>query len=91
MVEIYVSVYGDLALVQTQLEGIGEPTTEQMTEILRLNYEMDLVKVALDGDGVVSVLNEASLRLLDGQALAQIVEAVAAVADEVAALLSGSP
>ena len=91
MVEIYVSVYGDLALVQTQLEGIGEPTAEQMTEILRLNYEMDLVKVALDGDGVVSVLNEASLRLLDGQALAQIVEAVAAVADEVAALLSGSP
>ena len=87
-VDVYISIYGDLALVRSVVANDTEPTTEQMTEMLRINFDVDLAKVSLDGDGDITALNETELRLLDAQGLTHIVDAVAAAADEVASLLS---
>ena len=96
-VDVHVSIHndhGDLALVRSVVAVVDnvandtEPTPEQMTEMLRINFDADLAKVSLDGDGDITALNETELRLLDVQGLTRIVDAVAAAADEVATLLS---
>ena len=87
-VDVYVSIYGDLALVRSVVANDIEPTTEQMAEMLRINFDVELAKVSLDGDGDITALNETELRLLDAQGLTHIVDAVAAAADGVASLLS---
>ena len=56
--------------------------------MLRINSDVDVAKVSVDGDGNITALNETELRLLDAQGLTHIVDAVAAAADEVASLLS---
>ena len=87
-VDVYVSIYGDLALVRSVVANDIEPATEQMAEMLRINFDVELAKVSLDGDGDITALNETELRLLDAQGLTHIVDAVAAAADGVASLLS---
>ncbi len=87
-VGLYVSIYGDFALVQSVVANNTEPTPEQMTEMLRINFDVDVAKVSVDGNGNITALNETELRLLDAQGLTHIVDAVAAAADEVASLLS---
>lgn len=87
-VGLYVSIHGDFALVQSVVANNTEPTPEQMTEMLRINGDVDLAKVSVDGDGNITALNETELRLLDAQGLTHIVDAVAAAADKVASLLS---
>ena len=86
--EVYVSTHDDLALVRSVVANDTEPTTEQMTEMLKINFDVDLAKVSLDGGGDITALNETELRLLDAQGLTHIVDAVAAAAYEVARLLT---
>lgn len=84
LVRVHVSAYEDLALVQsTAVESIAL-TAARMEALLILNFEQDLVKVSLKSGDLV-VLNETEIRTMDGRQFKRIVEAVALLADDLAA------
>ena len=58
-----------------------------MSKLLALNYSGNLAKVSLNETNELAVLQEVELRLLDGQELDRIVEAVAWLRNEVDVLL----
>ncbi len=58
-------------------------TPELMQKMLRLNEELDKVKVGIDKDGDAFVRVDLSLRVLDAQEFKENVDQMAAAADEV--------
>jgi hypothetical protein len=58
-------------------------TPELMQKMLRLNGDLDRVKIGLDEDGDAYVRVDLSIRVLDIQELKENIEQVAAAADEV--------
>jgi len=60
-----------------------KPTAEMMRKLLKLNSDLDRVKVAIDNDGDLVVRIDASLRVLDVEEFKANVEQAAAAADEV--------
>jgi hypothetical protein len=87
-VEVYLSPYGDLILTQAFLVDPPTLTMHQMDRLLRMNYEIDLAKIAIDGDGDLAVLNETEVAALNGLGLARVVNSVARITDELAGLLA---
>ncbi len=81
LVKVFAAIYGDLVVTQSIAIGDATPTPEQMSEMLRLNFSVDLVKWSIDNKKSLVLLNETELRLLDGPGLKRIVEAIAARAD----------
>jgi hypothetical protein len=86
-VAVYVSLYDDYALVQSEVSRM-QPTLEQAVEMLRLNYALDLARIAVDDAGVVTAMQQAEIHDLTGPALKQMVEEVARAADRCAGLLA---
>lgn len=58
-------------------------TPELMRTMLKLNGDLDRVKIGLDKDGDAFVRIDLSVRILDSQELKSNIEQVAAAADEV--------
>ena len=58
-------------------------TPEFMQSLLRFNYSLDRVKVAIDDDGDLCVRSDSSVRLADVQEFKVLVEQVAASSNEV--------
>jgi hypothetical protein len=90
-VTVHISVYEDLAVIQSIIAEAAKPTTAQMTEMLKLNLDVDLVKASLQGDNNLIALNETEMRLLDASGLKRIVIAVAAFADDLAGVMNQLP
>jgi hypothetical protein len=84
---VLVSVYNQYVLTQSVARETPTLSAAQMSDLLKLNYDRDLVKIALDPDGDLSVLNETELAALDAPRLARIIRAVAATADHVAGVI----
>lgn len=87
VVTVYVSVVGDLAVVQAPIAAPSSLPADRIADLLTLNFSLDLVKVSLQKDELIA-LDEAELRLLDGAGLKRIVESVAGCADDVATRLA---
>ena len=62
-------------------------TPEMMQRLLRLNSELDRVKIGIDDQGDAFVRVDLSIRVLDSQELKANIEQVAAAADEVFAAI----
>jgi hypothetical protein len=62
-------------------------TLEMMQKLLRLNTELDRVKIGIDNQGDAIVRVDLSIRVLDSQELKANIEQVAAAADEVFAAI----
>lgn len=58
-------------------------TPEFIETLLKFNNSLDFVKVGLDRDGDIFVRTDASVRTLDAQQLKEIIDQVAASANEV--------
>lgn len=86
-VAVYISLYDDYALAQSEVSN-DKPTLDQAIRVLKLNYALDLARIAIDDDGVVTALQQADLHDLTGPALKQMVEEVARAADQCAELLA---
>ena len=89
-VYVDVSVYGDLALIQSQTIWTRPLTAGQMLELLTENFQTDLAKIGLLKDTLVAS-TEAEIRTLDGPLLKRLVESVAALADDTFGGLSEEP
>ena len=78
------------ALVVFECLVDDNPTLDEdvMGQLLRFNYGMNLVKVAVKFDESVVVLTETELRLLDAPGLVRVADEVAKQADVIAAVLS---
>jgi hypothetical protein len=62
-------------------------TPEAMAKMLRLNSDLDRVKIGVDDDGDAFVRIDASIRILDTDEFKALIEQTAAAADEVFAAL----
>ncbi len=89
-VMVFVAALGDLVVTQSVIAPEAHLTPPQLNDLLRLNFDRDLVKVALQDGKRLVALNETELRLLDGPALKRIVLGVALCADDVAGSLGSS-
>lgn len=87
VIVVVVSLYGDLVVAQSVVAEEPQLAHDQALQILRWNFDTDLAKASLTSDGSLTVLNEAELRLLDGDGLRTIVDAVAALADGLVAIV----
>jgi hypothetical protein len=58
-------------------------TPELIRALLKFNSGLDYVKVALDSDGDISVRCDSSVRVLDLQRFNEVIDQVAASANEV--------
>jgi len=54
-----------------------------LTKLLRLNSDLDRIKILIDDDGDAAVRIDASIRVLDADELKEIIHQVAASSDEV--------
>ena len=86
-VSVYVKLYGDLVLVQTQTVWSQPLSANQLKQLLSLNFKNDLAKLAITEDRVIA-LTETELRTLDATFLKRILESVAALADDAYGALS---
>lgn len=62
-------------------------TPELMQKLLKMNSDLDRVKIGIDGDGDGFVRIDLSLRVLDAEEFKMNIEQVAAAADEVYAAM----
>lgn len=65
-------------------------TASHTIQLLRMNYDLNIAKVALDNDGDVSTMAELELRTLDTFGLLRAVYAVSEALDDVAEILASS-
>ena len=88
-IQVVVTAQANLAVFVTILARKAEmsATPEMMQRMLKLNSEMDRVKIGLDDDGDLFVRSDVSMRLLDVEELKAQIEQVAAAADETYAAL----
>lgn len=84
---VVVTPLGDLVLSQSFLVDLPPLSPEEMRQLLELNYDRNLIKVGIDPEGDLSVLNETEAAVLDAVALDRIVGNIALVTDEVAGLV----
>lgn len=89
-IEIRITVYEDLAVVQSVVARSTKLTPDQMTAILKLSFSADLAKVTIQGDNNVMVVHEVEMRVLDAQGLKRIVESVASLTDDVVGVMAGA-
>ena len=89
-VVVYISLFERFALVQSEVID-AEPTMEQAIQILRMNYVLDLARIAIDDTGVVMALQQADIATLSGPALRRMVQDVAQAADDCARYFKAGP
>ena len=89
-VTVFFRVYEEFVLIQSSVNNDSDLSSEQMTDMLSLNYNIDLARASLDSDGTITVLGQAELRRLDSPGLESIAGDVALLADEVAGVV-GDP
>jgi hypothetical protein len=84
-IKVVISVSEDLLVIFVTVtpKATMRMTPEFMRSLLRFDYSLDRVKVAIDDDGDLCVRSDTSIRLTDVQEFKVIVEQVAASADEV--------
>jgi hypothetical protein len=80
-ISVYVSVYEDLALIQSQTLWSASAASRQLEVLLRLNFDSDLVKLGISEDRLIA-LTETELRTLDATLLKRLIQNVADFADE---------
>jgi hypothetical protein len=80
---VYISLFEHFALVQSEVAD-AKPTMDQAIQILKMNYVLDLARIAIDDTGVVTALQQGEVALLSATALRRMVEDVAQAADDCA-------
>ena len=87
---VHVTVYSETALFIASAVEQPELDTDVASQLLGLNYQLDLARLGLDEDGDLQALHQIPIRLLDGNAVSQIANEVATAADQAAAIFYAS-
>jgi S1-C subfamily serine protease len=85
-----VNLVGSMVVTTVKIGSTTGLTSDQLNRLLQASFSVNLAKTGIY-DQQVWVLNETELRLLDGPALKEILDAVEGCADDVYATLNPAP
>jgi hypothetical protein len=86
-VSVDISVFEDLALIQSGTITSRTLTPSEMTALLEQNFQQDFAKVGLVKNQLIAS-TETEIRTLDARLLRRLIEGIASVADETFGILS---
>ena len=89
--DVMITAQKSIVIVLTVVRRQPTPTAAQLSGLLRVNYDADYSKVAIDRDGDLLALNELSPDGLTGTALRVAVDHVASTARAAAKVFDVSP